>query len=244
MVVKDTYSAPRIRELNFNECWNYISMHVLKDIALKGIPDEKIPSKEVTDDILNMICTKYANLSPVEVALALQMDRYGEFENKEKHYMFYGTEYVGNILKMYCQYKTKIARDFNLERKTNLIEEKVNEEERDREYLESLLTRISSGEPFHEINAYLYYEKVPEEFRLSDAERFQLYQNQLRKVNAEFRNKQAANKEEFTSVRLKQFLEQHKQSAEQRAKFRTANIITCRYLKRKYHLTINEFKRV
>ncbi len=235
MVIKETYSAPRIRELNFDECWNFVSIHILKDIALKGIPDEKIPAKEITDDILNMICTKYANLSPVEVALALQMDRYGEFENKEKHYMFYGTEYIANILKMYCQYKIKIAKEHQLTRSTPQIEVQIDEEQINQEYLDTILYKISRGIPFHEVPAYRLYEQIPKEFKLSEQDRYKLYQRELKRVNAEFRSK--TTDEENNKAIFKQLLQEHKKSATERAKIRCANILTCRWLKSKYHLT-------
>ena len=69
-----------MRDLDIVKVKVFVIDTILKDIALKGIKDDNLPNEIITDDIQKMIITKYSVLTPLEIELALQMERYGEFE--------------------------------------------------------------------------------------------------------------------------------------------------------------------
>lgn len=240
MLLKQSYESLRIRELDKDEVKKHLSGIIIKDIMLKGISKDNLPSSLITDDIQKMILTKYSILSPIEVELALQMDRYDEFEEKTKHYQFYGTEYVAEILKKYCSWKQKKAQELNLSRKTLQIENKPDLEKIESEYLESILSDLRQGKTLRYINSNKLYKSIPNEEKLSENQRFRLFKREQEVLIRENERK----KEKIKDVlQLKQVSQVLKETLKSSIQSRCENVATCIWLAKKHNikLTDNQF---
>lgn len=231
-VLKHSYNLDRIMEI---ENKAHIAVHLIqsmkKDIALKGI--KETPRDEVLDDVIKMVLKKYSFLTPIEIEIALEMERYGEFEEKTEHYQFYGTEYVAEVLKKYLNWKQQKATELNLSRKTFQIEHKVDEEKINSEYLNTILTEIKKGKELSSIQAHLIYDDIPKEELPTKEDAIKLFQEQSKIVKNRFELKKTNEKD---LIRIKQLTEVFTNSFEANVKIRCRNIVTCNWLIKKNNL--------
>lgn len=238
-ILKNTYSLDRI--LDFKDKTDisiYIHGVLTKDVTLKGLKD--IPSSFIYQDILKMILKRYSFLSPAEVDLALEMDRYGELDGKESHYQFYGTEYVGSILQRYIAWKQQKAQELNLSRKPQQIEQQIDYEKIDREYLEVILSDLRVGKILRHINANKLYESIPNEEKLNENQRFRLFKHEEKKLKAENEIKKIKEVDQAKVKRLGELIEM---SFESNLETRCKNVATCIWLAKKHNIEIkpNQF---
>lgn len=237
MVLKQSFESLRIRELEKVEVKNYLAGVITKDIMLKGISENNLPSSLITDDIQKMIISKYSILTPIEIELALQMDRYDEFEDKSKHFQFYGTEYVAEILKKYCKWKSDKSYQLNLSRKNNQIELKPDLDKIESEYLESILSDLKQGKSLRYINAHKLYKTIPNQEKLSENQRFRLFKHEEKVLNTEMNQRKEV---ETDRLKLKKISEVFSKTFKNSLQTRCENVATCIWLANKYNITISD----
>ena len=228
-VLKESYQNQRIREIDKQEVVSFLSLVIPKDISLKNIPERNFPSELVTADIKKMILTKYSFLTPTEVELALEMERYGEFEEKSQHFQFYGTEYVAEILKKYCKWKQKKAIEHNLSRKpaSHQIEHQIDEEKINQEYQETILSELREGKTYRSINAHLLLKSVPNQFKPTQNQYYSLLEKEENILQKEKEIKLTEQKDPLIAKKIiRNFNETLKLKAHQRV----CNIIVCNWL--------------
>lgn len=232
-ILKESYNLTRVFEFEDKITLSqHIISLILKDVALKGIKD--VPDDLIIDDILQMIMRKYCTLSPLEIELALQMERFGEFETKSNHFQFYGTEYVSEVLGKYIEWKIKKATELNLSRKSNQIEMKPDIEKINKEYEEEILKEIKSGNKhFRNIDSYLLYNSIPKEDLPNKTDAINLFETEKRILNSEFEVTKSKVKDKLTIPTLTELFNI---GFDAKVKIRCRNIVTCEYLKKKYNL--------
>lgn len=236
-VLKQAYQVNSIKELEKNEVRSYLTDTFIKDIALKGITKENFPDKIILNDVYDMIFRNYSFLSPIEIDLALKMERYGELEDEKgekiKHFHFYGTEYVVEILKRYVNWRLNKAKQYDLSRKINQIEVKPDFNKIDEDYLKLILSEIKKGKDFRYINAHLLYKNIPKEFKLSEKDALKLFNSEKKKYESEFYKKRDKEKDR---IYLKKLEVNFKKGFDQILKERCRNIVTCEYLVKQHNL--------
>ena len=226
--MKESYQNLRIKELDKQEVTAYLSRIITKDISLKNIPENNFPSQLVTNDIKKMIMTKYSVLTPVEIELALEMERYGEFEKKSEHYQFYGTEYIADILKKYCAWKFKKANEHNLSRiPERQIEVKPDLEKIEKEFLETILSEIKANKKYRYIDCHLLLKDVPNRFKPTKKQYELLFEQESNFLKLQ-NNKKLEDKSD--RLKLKKIIENQNSSFEVLVKQRVYNIIVCNWL--------------
>jgi len=238
-VLKHSYNLDRISEIeNKSILAGHLILQMKKDIALKGIKD--MPIDGVFNDILEMIFKRYSVLTPIEIELALQMERYGEFETKTEHYQFYGTEYIAEVLRKYVNWKQQKAQELNLSRKPQQIEQQIDYEKIDREYLEVILSDLRAGKILRHINANKLYESIPNEEKLTENQRFRLFKHEEKKLKAENELKKIKEVDQAKVKRLGELIEM---SFESNLETRCKNVATCIWLAKKHNIEIkpNQF---
>ena len=223
-----------MRDLDIVKVKVFVIDTILKDIALKGIKDDNLPNEIITDDIQKMIITKYSVLTPLEIELALQMERYGEFEEKTEHFQFYGTEYIAEILKKYTNWKKIKAVDLNLSRyKESLKPNEVSIDEINKKYLEKILSEIKKGIDYRNIEAYLLYDEIPKESRPTKEYAEKIFNDEKSKLIKEHEFKKTIQK---SNLAVRNLTELFNKNFKQMLITRCRNIITCEYLAEKYNL--------
>lgn len=233
-ILKESYNNPIIRDLDITKVKVFVIDAILKDIALKGIKEDNLPNQIITDDIQKMIITKYSVLTPLEIELAFQMERYGEFEEKENHFQFYGTEYVGSILKKYVNWKQKKAVELNLSRyNESLKPTEVSIDEINKEYLEKILSEIKKGIDYRNIEAYLLYDEIPKESRPTKEYAEKIFNDEKSKLIKEYELKKTIQK---SNLAVRNLTELFNKNFKQMLITRCRNIVTCEYLAKKYNL--------
>lgn len=235
-ILKHSYELDRIIDIkNGAEVAIHLKNVLTKDVTFKGL--KEIPSQFIYEDILDMIMKRYYFLTPLEIELALQMDRYGELENKESHYQFYGTEYVGSILQRFVQWKQQKAMELNLSRQTNKIEVQIDHEKINNDYLESVLSDLKQGKILRYINANQIYKDIPESEKLNEDQRKRLFNHELKKLKSENELKKS---KETDSVKFKSLSEFMERSFESTLKLRCENVAACIWLAKKHKIEINK----
>jgi len=77
----------------------------------------------ISDDIRN----KFPSLRSTELQLAMNMNKYGEFETKFEHYQAFSPDFVCNVLLEYYKHRNKLLQQFN---KVDHYREKTDEEKK------------------------------------------------------------------------------------------------------------------
>ncbi|MGV0828319.1 hypothetical protein ACTS9C_05400 [Empedobacter brevis] len=227
--LKRSYNLSRINEYPINDAKTIIEASVYQDATLKGIKDENLPGEFVLDDISEMILKMFWMLTPEEIVSALKMDRYGYFEEKSKHFQFYGTEYIAEILKKYCKWKQKKAIEHNLSRKpaSHQIEHQIDEEKINQEYQETILSELREGKTYRSINAHLLLKSVPNQFKPTQNQYYSLLEKEENILQKEKEIKLTEQKDPLIAKKIiRNFNETLKLKAHQRV----CNIIVCNWL--------------
>ena len=235
-ILKESYELDRIIDIdNGAEVAIHLRNVLTKDVTFKGL--KEIPSSFIYEDILDMIMKRYYFLTPLEIELALQMDRYGELEGKESHYQFYGTEYVGSILKRFTDWKQQKAMELNLSRKVHQVEFKPDIEAIEKEYLETILNDIKEGKILRFINAHQLYKDIPEDEKMDEERRKRLHYYELRNLSKENEAKKLKEKD---AVKLKNITEILSDTFDVTLTTRCMNVATCIWLAEKNGIEINK----
>lgn len=234
-VLKQAYQAEPLRNLNEKDNKIFLAQILIKDIAMKGFSKERFPDTEVQNDIKKMILKRYNTLSPIEIELALQMDRYGELTDKNgdkiKHFQFYGTEYIAEILQAYLRWKTKTAMEHNLSRKQKSIEIIPDYEKIDAEYVNSIIDDLKRGKYFRDTNAYLLYDKMFDKIKLPKDEMMKIFDAEKEfQENEHSRKKLKQAEDSLDTIKLKKLEETFRKSFKQILQERCRSIVVCRYL--------------
>lgn len=235
-VLKHSYNLDRILEI---ENKGQIAMQLIKamkkDIALKGIKDS--PRDEILDDVIKMILKKFQYLTPLEIEVALEMERYGEFDEKTIHYQFYGTEYIADVLRKYVLWKQQKAIELNLSRKVHQVEFKPDIKAIEKEYLETILNDIKEGKILRFINAHQLYKDIPEDEKMDEERRKRLHFYELRNLSKENETKKLKEKD---AVKLKNITEILSDTFDVTLTTRCMNVATCIWLAEKNGIEINK----
>lgn len=235
-VLKHSYHLDRIFEIeNKGQIAVQLIQAMKKDIALKGIKES--PRDEVLDDVIRMLLKTFQHLTPIEIELALEMERFGEFETRTEHYQFYGAEYVAEVLRKYISWKHTKAMELNLSRKVNQIEVKPDLEQINKDYLDTILNELKQGKILRHINSNQLYKEIPESEKLNENQRFRLFQHEQKKLKAE---NEIRKSKEVDAVRLKKLSEVIEQTFESTLENRCKNVATCIWLAKKHNIELND----
>lgn len=93
--------------------YNSIGLMFTKIANLSGLKGEisDINKQDISDLILDF----NQSLSLDEIYFAFKLERYGQYENKTKHYEFFGSDYVSEILNKYRKWKQKTKVKFHIQ---------------------------------------------------------------------------------------------------------------------------------
>lgn len=110
--IKNTSSQIKIREADGYEL-NKAFSHFLIDITNRlGIKDA-VSSRDKAE-MLELILTKYKNLSFDEIKYAFKMERFGNLGERIEHYQLFNSEFISKILDKYVDWKRKIKLEHNI----------------------------------------------------------------------------------------------------------------------------------
>jgi hypothetical protein len=86
-------------------------------------------SKINKEDILRMILTHYKKISLEEIVYAFELERYGKFKTKSKHFQNFNAEYVAEVLIKYKDWLAQTRFDNNLpiSKKRQIPKETISE---------------------------------------------------------------------------------------------------------------------
>jgi len=75
---------------------------------------------EITQDITNLIFGVYSDLTIEEIYKAFELERFGLYEEKTKHFQLFNSEYVSEILKKYKKWKHEMKMQHNITNQKNI----------------------------------------------------------------------------------------------------------------------------
>ena len=76
---------------------------------------------EITQDITNLIFGVYSDLTIEEIYKAFELERFGLYEEKTKHFQLFNSEYVSEILKKYKKWKHDMKMQHNITNQKNIL---------------------------------------------------------------------------------------------------------------------------
>lgn len=193
--------------------------------GIKGILDEAIKR-----DISNMMLNFFNQLSIEEVELAFEMERYSQFEDKTEHFQEFNSDYVSKILKKYIIWKRNTSTQLNISNAKH-EDRQPTEEELDainQEYIKSIYNELNTGIESYKINAHLIYDKIPEKFKPSAAEMWQIFEEQKQIYETEIKSKQI--KYSSNKIKLKEIIQNANNSALRIVQDRCRSIVVCNWI--------------
>lgn len=110
--LKKNYEFKKLRERRTDpNITTFLGVTWLKICMLCGIKQNQ--NAEVWQDITNLVFSYYSDLTVEEIFKAFELERFGEYHEKTKHYQFFNSEYVSAVLKKYRAWKqiTKIQHN-------------------------------------------------------------------------------------------------------------------------------------
>ncbi|AGO48517.1 hypothetical protein Phi18:3_gp005 [Cellulophaga phage phi18:3] len=110
--VTNTLSQLSIRNANAHEL-NKAFTHFVTELSLRLGIKESISNLDKID-VLELIMSKYKNLSFDEFMYAFKMERYGNLGERVEHYQLFNAEYVSKVLDKYVNWKRKIKMEHNI----------------------------------------------------------------------------------------------------------------------------------
>lgn len=128
--LKDIPTFEKIKDLEskpyFKECIAAMLLKVSNLSGLKGSLD----AINVTD-IVQMILITCKTLSIEEIYKAFQMERYSLYESKTEHFGLFNSDYVGQIIKKYKDWKLKEQREGNFSIQPKIELQEITESEKE-----------------------------------------------------------------------------------------------------------------
>lgn len=118
--LKNVYDFKTIRErktetnilMVLSVLWTRISI-------LGGFKNEM--SFDITQDITNLIFNVYSDLTIEEIYKAFELERFGLYDEKTKHFQLFNSEYVSEILKKYKKWKHDMKMQHNISNQKNVL---------------------------------------------------------------------------------------------------------------------------
>lgn len=229
------YEVPRIYSFDKEVADNEIMKILIKNIGLSGLKEEHLPDGTfVFDDIKMMIWTAFKHLSFGDINLAFNMDRYGQLGTPEEHFYNFDTGYVQKILAKFDQWRKDEATARNIEHK-EIAPMKTRKEidQEDADYFQSILDDLKEGKPNNEVQAYLYYERLPNRLRHADTQILasKFYAETLVKYRNKAFNAVASIKD---GILRRKAMSEKKNIEQELCLIECKNHITCEYLRFKY----------
>lgn len=110
--VKNITSQVKIREADgyeLNKAFSHFLVEITNRLGIKDAVNSYDKS-----DMLELILTKYKNLSFDEVKYAFKMERFGNLGERIEHYQLFNAEFVSKVLDKYVEWKRKIKQEHNI----------------------------------------------------------------------------------------------------------------------------------
>lgn len=229
-VLRKTFSANKIsiNQLDPNQTMTRLGMLFTGVMALSGI--KGILDEAIKRDISNMMLNFFSQLSIEEVELAFEMERYSQFEEKTEHFQEFNSDYVSKVLKKYIVWKRNTSTQLNISNAKN--EEKTPTEQElhtiNQEYKKSIYNELINEVDPYKINAHLIYNEVPDEFKPSSTEMWQIFEEQKRIYEAEIKAKKI--KYSSNKNKLKEIIYNANKTALQIVQDRCRSIVVCNWI--------------
>lgn len=113
--IKDTLTQTKIRNIN-NSYELSKQIGIVFAVATNHLGIKQAIADITKTDIMEMITTRFKNLSINEVAYAFKMERYGGLGERTEHYQLFNSEYVSKVLMKYKDFKrqTKVIHEISV----------------------------------------------------------------------------------------------------------------------------------
>ena len=107
--IKNIGSQRKIRDLKGVEDTNLFnkSVALIFTVAANKLKIKDGILDENKEDIVELLLMNFKGLSLDEVAYAFKLERFGNLGNKTEHYQVFDTDYVGQVLRKYMEWKSK-----------------------------------------------------------------------------------------------------------------------------------------
>lgn len=146
---------------------------------------------EITQDITNLIFGVYSDLTIEEIYKAFELERFGLYEEKTKHFQLFNSEYVSEILKKYKKWKYDMKMQHNISHPKNAMLELPASTEADKKnirlgFIKMIWDEIQEKkEPI----SWSLYADLESKMNLSKERRNSLYSLELSRYQVELQSK-------------------------------------------------------
>lgn len=156
--IRENYSNSRIRKTKSEPHFKMtLAIMLTKISALAGITGEVDDFN--ASDINKFILTSCNDLSLEEIHKAFELERFGSYDEKTKHFNLFNADYVSTVIKKYRKWKLEVKTQFNISKTTALPE---MTESQKREIINQGIIRVFSEyqetKKLPEPNAYIFDE--------------------------------------------------------------------------------------
>lgn len=126
--IKNTASQLKIRNADSYALTKEISHFITHATNRLGI--KEATSKLDKSDILELVLTKYKNLSFDEIYYAFKMERHGYLGERIQHFQLFNAEYVSSVLDKYVPWKRQKMFDHKISIQKAQEEKEISKEEK------------------------------------------------------------------------------------------------------------------
>lgn len=146
---------------------------------------------EITQDITNLIFGVYSDLTIEEIYKAFELERFGLYNEKTKHFQLFNSEYVSEILKKYKKWKHDMKMQHNISHPKNALLELPESTEADKKnirlgFIKMIWDEIQEKkEPI----SWSLYADLESKMNLSKERRNNLYSLELSRYQVELQSK-------------------------------------------------------
>lgn len=146
---------------------------------------------EITQDITNLIFGAYSDLTIEEIYKAFELERFGLYDEKTKHFQLFNSEYVSEILKKYKKWKHDMKIQHNISHPKNRLLELPVSTEADKKnirfgFIQMIWEEIQEKkEPI----SWSLYADLESKMNLSKERRNSLYSLELSRYQVELQSK-------------------------------------------------------
>ena len=140
--IKDIKNQTAIKLIDQNSVKQEIAKLMIQTCTLMGVKNAILPTDAT--DIVEMILSRFKNLSIDEIAYAFKLERYGDYDDKTDHFHHFNADYVSDILKKYIRYRTKI-----------IYEKKLNQEKKELEWTDEQKAKIEYSAVLRQLDYFL-----------------------------------------------------------------------------------------
>lgn len=100
------YKAEKIKDFANDQFFKgHLAPILIKICVLAGIKNEI--DQFTKRDIMNMLFTRFKNLSTADIWKAFELERYGVYDEKTEHFQLFDSNYVATVLKKYQEWKQR-----------------------------------------------------------------------------------------------------------------------------------------